>query len=233
MRVDAEDFGARFDRSRAYYESWLGDLTTDVPAVLEAARNRYTEMGPGLVYANEPGHPMAFSLFTCAALLCLYLELVDRGVDVHDFGARMLRALTDAVEASGIGRTAPDPRAAAESVRSLESAGERSQSAEAMGSTGGNGAFVFDVQWIDEPNGHWSMTMTRCGICHLFGQHGAMDLVPYMCATDDVMSEVQGQGLRRTGTIALGLPQCDFDYQAGRATRPVAGIFPDRIRLID
>ena len=114
-------------------------------------------------------------------------------------------------------------------MRGLKVAGEQSQ-ADAPEK---KGAFVFDVQWVDEPSGRWTMTMTRCGICHLFGQHDAMELVPYMCATDDVMSEAQGQGLKRTGTIALGRPRCDFDYQAGRATDPIAGIYPDRIRLID
>jgi hypothetical protein len=226
-------FAEKFDRSEAYYRSWLGDLTDDVDGVLASARDRYSEMGPTLAYADEPDHPMAFSLFTCAALLCLYMALREKGVDAHDFGSRMLKALTEAVSAAAV-RTArsgePDAgeQAAAlkTSVESLIDAGERSQ---AVGQTG---AFEFDVRWIDEASGHYAMEMRRCGICHLYGQHDALDLVPYMCATDDVMSEAQGQGLQRTGTIALGSRCCDFDFESGRSTSPVARSYPDRIRVI-
>jgi hypothetical protein len=225
MGLEAQAFGDRFDRSIPYYETWLEDLTTEVPAVLEGARHRYLAMGPDLAYADEPDHPMAFSLFTCASLLCLYLELEARGVDVHAFGSRMIQALKEALGDRGVEQPEPDPAAVAESVASLQSAGVHSQK-EAK-----EGTFVFDVQWIDEPNAHWTMNMSSCGICQLFGRYGAMDLVPYMCATDDVMSEAQGQGLVRTGTIALGSGRCDFDYQPGRASRPIATLYPDRIRL--
>ena len=223
-------FAERFDRSEAYYRSWLADLTDDVDGVLAAGRERNLEMGPTLVYADEPEHPMAFSLFTCAALLCLYLALRASGVDAHAFGGRMLKALGEAASAAVRAGSKPEPaeQAAAlkTSVANLIAAGEQSQAA------GRHGTFVFDVHWVDESSGHWAMEMRQCGICHLFGQHDAMDLVPYMCATDDVMSDVQDQGLKRTGTIALGSHQCDFDYRTGRPTAPVAEIHPERIRLL-
>ena len=222
-------FAEKFDRSEAYYRTWVSDLTDDVDGVLAAGRARYLAMGPTLVYADEPDHPMAYSLFTCASLLCVYLALEERGVDVHAFGSRMLKALTDAVAAAPAPSKDADAQAGAlkTSVTNLIEAGARSQAA------GQTGAFEFDVRWVDEASGHWAMEMRRCGICHLYGQHDALDLVPYMCATDDVMSDAQSQGLARTGTIALGSRCCDFDYQAGRATAPVAAIHPERIRLLD
>ena len=230
MAQDVVDFAAKFDRSEGYYRTWLCDLTPEVDQVLTAGRKRYQAMGPTLAYADDPDHPMAYSLFTCAALLCLYLELRDRDVDVHAFGGRMLKALTTAIAAVPE-QSRPDPedtaRAFRASVASLAVAGERSRAEQKTG------AFQFEVRWLDESDGHWAMEMTRCGICHLFGAHDAMDLVPYMCATDDVMSEAQDQGLRRSGTIALGSGCCDFDYQSGRPTAPVADLAPERIRLID
>ncbi len=229
MSGNTEIFAEKFARSEGYYRSWLTDLTDDVDGVIAAGRARYLEMGPTLVYAEEPDHPMAFSLNTCAALLCLYLALRESGVDAHAFGARMLKALDEAVSAAARPSTAtPEEQTAAlkKSVENLIAAGERSQ---AVGQTG---AFVFDVRWVDEAAGHWAMEMSRCGICHLFGQHDAMDLVPYMCATDDVMSDAQQQGLKRTATIALGGQCCDFDYRSGRPTAAVADAYPERIRLI-
>ena len=82
-------FAEKFDRSEAYYRTWLGDLTDDVDDVIASARDRYVEIGPTLAYADEPDHPMAFSLFTCAALLCLYISLREKGVDAHDRTGRI------------------------------------------------------------------------------------------------------------------------------------------------
>ena len=236
MTNSASIFAEKFDRSEAYYRSWLADLTDDVDTVLTESRARFLKIGPTLAYTDEPDHPMAFSLFTCAALLCLFLSLRERGVDVHAFGARMLQALTDAMtsapsrSAHANGETAgsaAEVQALEASVSRLISAGERSRAEPETG------AFQFDVRWVDEATGHWRMEMSSCGICHLFGQHDAMDLVPYMCATDDVMSDVQNQGLARTGTIALGSGCCDFDYRSGRPTAAIADLYPERIRLID
>jgi hypothetical protein len=232
--MNEAEIGSRFDRSEIYYRSWLGDLTDDVDGVLADGRARFLALGPTLVYVDEPDHPMAFSLFSCAALLCLYLSLREREVDVHAFGGRMLKALADAVAAAASESTGAVSTTSAEqsealrsSVSNLITAGERSRT------DAQTGAFQFDVHWIDESTGHWAMKMSSCGICHLFGQHDAMNLVPYMCATDDVMSDAYGQGLARTGTIALGGSCCDFDYQSGRTTEPVADLFPERIRLIE
>lgn len=55
-----------------------------------------------------------------------------------------------------------------------------------------------------------------------------MDLVPYMCATDDVVSDRGGQGLRRTGTIAVGAHQCDFRYKRGGEPLHLAPQCPQR-----
>ena len=60
-----------------------------------------------------------------------------------------------------------------------------------------------------------------------------MDLVPYMCATDDLMSDLNDQGLSRTGTIALGRTHCDFHYQPGRPTEHLSNLYPDRIRVVE
>ncbi len=92
--------------------------------------------------------------------------------------------------------------------------------------------FEFELLDADE-SGERGMNITSCAICHLFAKHDAMELVPYMCAFDDVMSAAGDQGLRRTGTIALGAKQCDFRFQQGGKPLPLAEQYPDRIRLQD
>ena len=74
------------------------------------------------------------------------------------------------------------------------------------------------------------MTIPSCGVCHAYARHGAMELVPYMCATADLESNALGRGLRRTGTIALGAHHCDFRYKAGGEPARLVEQYPDRIR---
>jgi hypothetical protein len=51
-----------------------------------------------------------------------------------------------------------------------------------------------------------------------------------MCATDDLTSDAAGEGLRRTGTIALGARCCDFRFDSSRPGQHIAELYPDRIR---
>ncbi len=76
------------------------------------------------------------------------------------------------------------------------------------------------------------MNIKSCAICHAFSKYDAMDLVPYMCASDDVVSDRGGQGLRRNGTIALGRHECDFRYERGGEPLRVAEQYPERIRIV-
>jgi hypothetical protein len=75
------------------------------------------------------------------------------------------------------------------------------------------------------------MNVTSCAVCHAYAKHGASELVPYLCATDDVESEAGDQGLRRTGTITLGAHRCDFRYERGGKPQPLAAHYPDQIRV--
>ena len=77
-----------------------------------------------------------------------------------------------------------------------------------------------------------AIDITSCAICQMFAPYDAMALVPYMCALDDAVSDRYGQGLRRTGTIALGAARCDFRF-TGRdgSPRPLSEQYPDEIQL--
>jgi len=76
----------------------------------------------------------------------------------------------------------------------------------------------------------WGMNVRSCAVCHQFAKYHAMELVPYMCAVDDVMSDRTRRGLQRTGSIALGATHCDFRYKRGGEPRRLAEQYPDRIR---
>lgn len=64
----------------------------------------------------------------------------------------------------------------------------------------------------------YGLDITECGICKLYAAHNAMELAPYMCLSDFVVSKAFDRGLVRYHTIAEGDDLCDFRYKAGRET---------------
>ncbi|MCZ6616861.1 MAG: L-2-amino-thiazoline-4-carboxylic acid hydrolase, partial [Gammaproteobacteria bacterium] len=103
----------------------------------------------------------------------------------------------------------------------------------ALGITYVHRHYTFLLVYGDRETYDWGMNVKSCGICYQFSKYDAMDLVPYMCATDDVMSDLGHQGLRRTGTIAVGAHQCDFRYQRKGEPGHLADKYPDRIRILE
>ncbi len=183
----------------------------DPEAVVADAAQRYAALVPTLAYRDNPGHPMATGLFFTACALAMQQALDEHGVGVHEFGPALLQSLRD--------DPVPDP-----DWSTLLGTLEASSEAPAK-----PGEFVVEV--VAESDSVYGMNVKSCAVCALYSQHDAMELVPYMCATDDAMSEAADDGLRRTGTIALGAHQCDFRYQKGGERLGLAEQYPERIHL--
>lgn len=205
-------------RNRDLISGLVGDDKVADEIVREAL-GWAVERIPELAYANNPGHPMASSAYFCHANLAIYLALRVRDIDAHTFGAAMLQSL----------RQVPPPAVSAEkrwrALQTLHAAAGESQQSAAPNE------FVFEVFLDDEDKFEWRMNVKSCAICKSYAQHDAMDLVPYMCASDDIVSGFAGDGLRRSGTIALGAHQCDFRYQQGGEPAAVADAYPQQIRV--
>jgi hypothetical protein len=201
-----------YDGVAGWMKPGVEGLSDDPDATLAAARDRFDAMVDDLPYVDRPEHTMAFSMFGCAALLAVWEVLREGGVDVHAWG-RALCALPPMVGEPSEERRERERR---DATASQEEPAPNE--------------FVFEVVDADG-NGDRGMDITSCAICHLFGRRGAMELVPYMCAYDDVASAVAGSGLRRSGTIALGATRCDFRFRKGGEAQPLANRYPERIRL--
>ena len=214
-----------FERAKPGYAQLVGSLVDDPEAAVEEAAAIFDRMIPELAYVDKPSHPMAASLFLCVALLALYLALRERGVDVHDFGSAVLTATAQG--------PLPQPEQAEDDRPPLERFAGFAARAEASQGDAGPGEFVFEAFLGDRKDYDWGMNVKSCAICHAFSKYAAMDLVPYMCATDDVVSDRGNQGLRRTGTIAVGAHQCDFRYKRGGEPQHLAPQYPDRIRVVE
>jgi len=209
-----------FEQARGILGRLAGRLTEDPDAVVEEAAALFDEMIPSMAYVDKPDHPMASALFICSMNLALYLALKARGVDVHDFGNAMLTGLAKAPA------TAPPDLGDQEALALFTAGADASQESAA------SGEFVYEVHVEAGDDLDWGMNIKSCAICHQYTKYDAMDLVPYMCATDDVESDKNSLGLRRTGSIAVGAHQCDFRYKAGGEPQRLAEQYPDKIRLV-
>jgi hypothetical protein len=210
-----------FTASRERAISLASRFVEDAESAVDEATEVFKGMISDMAYVHEPEHPMASSVFMCSGSLALYLALEKRGVDVHEYGSAVLE---------GIRKSPPQrPESTDQDGSIKEQFAAFVASGEASQSTQRPGEFVFEVFSGDRSEYDWGMNVKSCAICHAFSKYGAMDLVPYMCATDDLMSDFGGQGLRRTGTIALGAHQCDFRYKSGGEPLRLVEQYSDRI----
>ncbi len=203
-----------FDGQRAAMRELLADVVDDADAAYAASRAALEALAPDSAYLDAPQSPLASALFFCTFHLAAYLAVRTHGVDAHTYGKAMLEQLARLELSPLPGRT--DEELAADFQGPGTHPGE------------------FEVEVVDRSEGafDYGYNIKSCAICHLYGKHDAMDLVPYMCASDDVMSDLRGEGLRRTGTIALGAHQCDFRYEADGKPGRVAEAHPDKIRFV-
>lgn len=75
----------------------------------------------------------------------------------------------------------PDQLSDESGLLALKSAAAASQREPAKGE------FVFEVLEDDAPGTDVAMNIKRCGICHHFSKHGAMELLPYLGCRVGVM----------------------------------------------
>lgn len=86
---------AYFAYYRDRFVALAGEWVDDPEAVVADAEGRFEAMIPDLAYSDDPGHPMAMSLFFTAVSLAMHLALREQGVGTHDFGSALLANLTE------------------------------------------------------------------------------------------------------------------------------------------
>ena len=224
MNFDAQQFvkTTYFTQAHVRLTRLAGRFVSDVDAVIAEASAIFDEMLPGLAYLDKPEHPLASALFTCSVNLSLYLALKQRGVSVHAFGSAMLTGLTRA--------PIPVPQESDEALR--ERLKHFAALAEASQSNAAPGEDVVEFVSGENAKFEWGYNVKSCAICHQAAKYDAMDLVPYFCAVDDVMSDKGNQGLRRTGSLAVGALHCDFRFTRGGEPHRLVEQYPEQIRFV-
>ena len=227
-RLENEQFVRKFfAEARPRFVALASRLVGDAEASVDEASEIYERMIPEMAYVDEPNHPMASSVFICNGSLSLYLALKPRGISAHDFGSALLEAMASAPFPE------PKPDGPADTRPVKERFADFIKIANDSLTQALPGEFVYETVFSESGEYDWGMNVKSCAICSAFSKHDAMDLVPYMCATDDVVSDRGKQGLRRSGTIALGASHCDFRYKRGGEPLHLAPQYPDRIRVAE
>jgi len=80
------------------------------------------------------------------------------------------------------------------------------------------GNFVMQYVEGDGKSFDYGVNYLECANVKFLKAQGAMELAPYICATDKLSSEFLGWGLHRTTTLADGANQCDFRFKKGGDT---------------
>ena len=75
------------------------------------------------------------------------------------------------------------------------------------------GDFVFTYVKSYGHEFDYGIDYIECAICKFFREQGALEVVPYVCAIDEIASDMLGWGLHRTMTISTGYKKCDFRFK--------------------
>jgi hypothetical protein len=205
-----------YDKRAATLRQLIEDFAAkeEVDDLVRETRNEFEALIPDIPYADRPGHSMFRSAFGVFLYLAVFKAARRHGYDVHQVGAAFLREPVR-------GKPGPVPAAAL---------GQMRKDAEESEKSAAPNEFVFEI--LDgDTDSDWGMNIKSCAVCHAYAKHDAMNLVPYMCASDDIVSDAGGQGLRRTGTIGLGAHHCDFRFKAGGEPLRLVEQYSERIRM--
>jgi hypothetical protein len=199
--------------SNSLRDSFVSLDIGNVDEIINEAKLEYEKMASEMPYIEDPTHCMAEPTFICCSYLALFIPLRIRGVSAHTLGNIIL---------NGVEYDSPAENTDHRFISDAEKSLTESKPNE----------FVFEFVPGDGTSKEWSMNVRSCALCIIYSKYSAMELLPYMCATDDEDSKARNMGLARSGTIALGAHECDFKYKQGGEPKPLAPQFPDKIKIV-
>jgi hypothetical protein len=177
------------------------------------ARHEYSLLIPAI---PDLGGRQPFTQFLTAAawFLAMHRVLRRRGASTEEVGQLVYDSTRAFLDAS--------PRFARRllgyvtfSPRYLRRLRQRAQESQARR---GKGDYVFTYVEGEPGTFTYGVDYAECASCAFLAAHGAPELAPYLCAVDQLYSDMLGWGLKRTTTLAEGGLRCDFRFRRGGAT---------------
>jgi len=189
-------------------------------AVMPEMRREYETLIPQIPYIGDK-KPFTQWLLATAQLLAMYRVLKRHGKSVEEAGRigyeisdQMLKAYPKFVlrffGKAGFSKKRLDiARVYAEDSQKRRYSGD----------------YVFKFVEGDNKNFDFGIDYTECASQKFLAAQDALELAPYICATDILQSERFGWGLTRTMTLAEGGEKCDFRFKKGGKTNIISTVF--------
>ncbi len=187
---------------------------TSARAIMRETRERFDALLPDVGNVGGRRNRLTPFLLWSAWFLALWEVMRRRGASTDEVGSIIIEAVPRQLAQYArpllrwlgrwrMGLTASRLREASE--RSLE----RRYAADWVSRfvPGDGEEFAFGIDYVE------------CGICKLYQQKGASELVPWVCWLDYPLSDALGLGLKRTKTLGQGADRCDFRWNPGSETQ--------------
>lgn len=191
--------------------AWLGE--EQARQFMREARQEYEALIPRIPYIGDGILILSFFL-PVARYLAVYRALQKKGHTVEEAGRLIYRMGTEeALAIPPLGRRIMEVlwfsgwfRRLAKK-RAIKSQRRMYPAHFVMNYVEGDGQeFDYGIDYIE------------CANCKFLQAENALEIAPYVCATDKPISELMGWGLYRTTTIADGSPICKFRFKKGGPT---------------
>ena len=181
-------------------------------AMVKEIRDIFEELIPGMPYVGGDQNWLTGIFFQATPHLALYKVLKAHGKATREIGKIIYLTLEIYFD-----RFPPTYMAFADMDQNELFAWQKHGAAESQKKEY-PGDWVYKIFDPDE-NGEFDFGYDEyeCGLCKFFDKHGAMEIMPYVCLADFVMSRACGTGLVRYTTLAEGADRCDFRYKYGRS----------------
>lgn len=178
------------------------------------ARSEYARMIPRLPKLEGKNSPFKDLMIQSFHTIAFYKACRDRGVEGRQFGELMYEMAEAQMESvSWIKKRLGRHMAFARSFReSWKEAMSESQKREVS------------MNWVGEfvegnrESSEWGFNFMECGFLKLAREYDCEEIAPYVCLSDFARMRGFGVGFKRTQTLAMGHPRCDFRFSKDYVT---------------
>jgi hypothetical protein len=211
---DTKELLDLFDRLAPFYAAVMkGSLDRGTANTISAARSHFEDLIAEIPYVGPLSYPLPSTLAESAVSLSFYKIMKETGLSVKEAGEVIVNAFREGLKNS------PPEELQRQGAGMFSEEFYRIQAYAAGESQKKRfpGDWIFSFLRGKPGEGFdWGWDFTECAILKFYKSQGAMELLPFLCVQDLIISELQATGLERTSTLCDG-PVCNFRYRRGRA----------------
>ena len=219
------DFHVNLRKARPLLVARFGKTAT--VEIIDETRREFEALIPRIPDVGDK-EPFTRFLISTAQYLVLYRAMQNHGLSLEEAG-QLLYTITDRIYSNYprfLLLFLSDSVFSDKIIQKVREGAEESQRQEYPGD------YVFSFVEGDGVDFDYGVDYTECGACKFLEAEGALELAPYVCASDVIFSDKLGWGLRRTMTIAEGYSKCDFRFKKGGKTSVTSSVLHKKLSQV-